>query len=342
MCKCLHSFRKINNNFEVLAIENIAASTAGGRNTVIYILGSARSGSTILNILLGNNNSIFSAGELNRYVSSGWIGNEYCSCGVRVSDCEFWPQVQRSVETSLKVNPYEIAEITRGLENWRNILYWWKRKRLKCDIDKHNLFYERFIESVLEHTDASHLVDASKDPARLSYLSQVKSLDIYTIHIVRDPRAICWSKSKPFKSNPKAGVEKDLASIPYWRTMKSIYMNVLLAVIHKYRNPKDRYLRIKYEDLANNTNPVLGTLESYLGVDFSSVSKRLKSTDGLDQEHTVAGNRLRMNKKIKLNYDNSWVSDAPLSQRIWTTILALPLLLILGYKVIPTVQKNAK
>jgi len=243
----------------------------------------------------------------------------------------------------MQVNTTEIAGITQRLENWRNVLLWWKRKKILPQINKHNEFYENFLRAIFNHSRAKFVVDASKSPIRLNYLLEVLSIEIHAIHIVRDPRAICWSKTKAYTRDVKNGIEKDLPSVPYWKTLKSIYMNMFLAKILKRKMPSDRFLRLRYEDIIDDTNHVLVQLESYLGVDFSETLAAIKSEAGLEQEHNVAGNRLRMKSNIKLIHDDSWITDAPFLQRTLTTIMSLPLLLMLGYEIFPKARiKNEK
>ena len=79
--------------------------------------GSARSGSTILDIVLGNHPHIESVGEVNKLVRTGWISREslrgidpkqrrvpICTCGKRLDvlyvdapdeACPFWSRVRR-------------------------------------------------------------------------------------------------------------------------------------------------------------------------------------------------------------------------------------------------------
>ena len=45
-------------------------------SNIIYIIGSGRSGTTLLDILLGNGNNIFSAGELNRFTKRNGIPHD--------------------------------------------------------------------------------------------------------------------------------------------------------------------------------------------------------------------------------------------------------------------------
>ena len=57
---------------------------------ILYIAGYGRSGSTVLNIILGNHSSITSVGELS-FLPEDWTNHHrVCSCGAPYHTCEFW------------------------------------------------------------------------------------------------------------------------------------------------------------------------------------------------------------------------------------------------------------
>ena len=56
---------------------------------VLYIAGNGHSGSTLLDIVIGSNPSIFSAGELG-FITRPSIWEEFCSCGTKISECTLW------------------------------------------------------------------------------------------------------------------------------------------------------------------------------------------------------------------------------------------------------------
>ena len=67
---------------------------------MVYIAGSGRSGSTILDNILGQIGGWASAGELRFLWERGVLGDRLCGCGERFSVCPFWTQVLRSVSAS--------------------------------------------------------------------------------------------------------------------------------------------------------------------------------------------------------------------------------------------------
>src|SRR6476659_9772003 len=60
---------------------------------VLFIAGPARSGSTLLAMLLGATDGMVDTGELNYAWRTVFLRNEYCGCGRRFRDCRFWSAV---------------------------------------------------------------------------------------------------------------------------------------------------------------------------------------------------------------------------------------------------------
>ena len=116
---------------------------------VLTITGSARSGSTVLDVVLGNHPSIESVGEVNKLIRTGWISREslrginpkrlrrpICTCGKRLDvlyvdapdeACPFWASVRR--EWVERTDPHSIESYPK-LQNdfepqsrWPRLLY---------------------------------------------------------------------------------------------------------------------------------------------------------------------------------------------------------------------------
>ena len=60
---------------------------------VIYIAGSGRSGSTLLERLMSQNNDIFGAGELKSIFNRGFKQNQLCGCKKKFHDCSIWNKI---------------------------------------------------------------------------------------------------------------------------------------------------------------------------------------------------------------------------------------------------------
>src|SRR5687768_409663 len=72
------------------------------RVKVLFILGWARSGSTLLDQILGTEEGFFSTGELRWIWLRGLVQQRNCGCGRRVVECPFWTAVlERAYSTPL-------------------------------------------------------------------------------------------------------------------------------------------------------------------------------------------------------------------------------------------------
>ena len=60
------------------------------QSKVLYMVGPGRSGGTLLTKLLVQSPQICAVGELARIWTTGFINNEFCTCGQPLSECEFW------------------------------------------------------------------------------------------------------------------------------------------------------------------------------------------------------------------------------------------------------------
>src|SRR5438105_3013640 len=64
------------------------------KKKIVYIAGYSRSGSTILDILLGNHSQVISTGEL-VYLFEDWNNpTRSCTCGKPYGNCSFWGSYQ--------------------------------------------------------------------------------------------------------------------------------------------------------------------------------------------------------------------------------------------------------
>src|SRR5258706_786037 len=62
---------------------------------VLFIGGMGRSGSTLLDRMLGSAPGVVSVGELRKFWRRGVVTNELCGCGQPIRECPFWRDVAR-------------------------------------------------------------------------------------------------------------------------------------------------------------------------------------------------------------------------------------------------------
>ena len=255
----------------------------GGRlrttGKVIYVLSDNRSGSTLLDQLLGANADIVSLGEVHHlpaYVLNDRsiydpVHSLVCSCGNPVTECEFWKgvamQMGRSLD-SLRLKPrfYDRRGPGRGFERLikgsiKKLLSRWPKLRTtalfrsllssrKVGKDSFELF-----DAIFAWTGAEFLVDSSKDPFRMRNLYDYDPDRIVVVMLARDVRGIAHSKMKRGRDI--------VSSVKGWTSR----MNNMKAVVEGI--PHEKVIRMKYEDLCADPKGELQRVCDVLNIDFA-------------------------------------------------------------------------
>jgi hypothetical protein len=302
---------------------------------VINIIGAGHSGSTLLNLILGQHPDIFGAGELIRLHQSAWhdnpkskaYTNQYCACGERARECPFWTKVKTSwlnmyAESNCELvnnyiqlkERYEDSSIVR-----RAIL-----GRLGYQGEDYHTYQQltaNIYSAIFDVSQSRFLVDSSKPPLRAYHLARNPALELYLIHLIRDGRGVVWSLKKGKKKDPYAGILRERSPIPSWRTTVSwLRVNLECEWVLSCL-PLERVLHVSYEDLVFETEITLGRIGSLIGLDLSQIARDVVSGETLTPDHIVSGNRMRMKKKITLSPDFEWRSQlSPADARLFWLI----------------------
>lgn len=135
---------------------------------VIYIAGNGHSGSTLLDIILGNlkPSEIFSAGEITNVVRAS-ILDEYCSCGEKISNCDEWSTIFKVWESERQISYEEYAKLRNKYERNKTFLITlWNKVYPTSDFDIYcNATLELF-KAIKKVTGKSVIIDSSKGPSR--------------------------------------------------------------------------------------------------------------------------------------------------------------------------------
>ncbi|MEO1436115.1 MAG: sulfotransferase [Bacteroidota bacterium] len=275
---------------------------------VIYCMGAGRSGSTVLNTILGSHPDITGGGELQN-AGRVFTNDEYCSCGERVSACPFWVPVYQ--KWSDRIGEGKIQETFQRkykIEHFKSPFAWMKLATAykgQADFlkDYLNHTYE-FFKAISEVSGKAVVADVSKNPLRAWALMHHPLIDLRIIHLVRDGRAVAWSLKKAYKIDVKAGLEKELKPRPIWRT--ALFWSVVNRQANFVRKRAQNVCVIRYEDLTRFPAETLQKIGAMAEVDFNPVIDIMDRQDPLPVSHILAGNKLRMAKTIKLKFNKEW------------------------------------
>lgn len=309
---------------------------------VVYIAGAARSGSTVLDTILGNAQGVESVGELFKLARSGWAGAEYCSCGEPGDRCPFWTRVRARFEAA-GFNVEQYARLSEEVERRRKVSLplFGTRGRLGPTLGRG---FERdrlepwgrataeLMRSILDEAGAEVLVDSSKSPERALALSLLPEVDLYLIHLVRDGRGMAWSLSKSIQKDLANGVQREIRGRSVTRTalIWSVVNTQVLRVAK--RLPPERKLLLRYEDYLESLETALEPLVDFAGPGVVEAARRAVAGEELPLGHTIAGNRLRMNGAIRLQADHEWREKLNTRDRRRFERVGAPLLRRFGYE----------
>lgn len=300
---------------------------------VVYVAGVGRSGSTLLDLILGNHPEVESVGELAKVVGSAWVRREYCACGERGPECPFWTQVlARWLDGEPRERRFEeYLGLQRRLERIRA----WPRLAAEAgrpspELARYGELTFRLLEAIRRVSGRRVIVDSSKLPARAFALSLVPNVELRLVHLVRDPRGTAFSYQKAIGRNERAGVQHDL--VPQALAKSALAWRLANGMVDRLRRRLPESLRLTYEELVTAPRRSLAAVGQLAGLDFSAVALRLERGEALGVRHTIAGNFVRMQGEVRLAPDLEWRRRlSPVEQR-WIALLAGARLRAYGYE----------
>ena len=270
------------------------------KNRVIYIIGSGRSGTTLLDIILGNAGEIFSAGELNRFTEKNGIPTDTNNKEANV----FWEKICSDLTAHGLESPVHYAAISKKYEHhsgFLRLLFNSTGKNFNVYADYQKKFFETLFNNVAVQFNRHIIIDSSKYAVRGYFLSKVLGGNIAYINIKRNPLAVV-------ESFRKKDVEQDSKS----RLMANLYLlavNGLALIVFKKLRKKNALATIYYEDLLKDPVSTLQTIENNLGISLQKAKEIISDNSALKVGYLFDGNRLRVEKEIRLKRNN--VSYAP-------------------------------
>ncbi len=270
------------------------------RIPVIYVLSSGRSGSTLLDLLLGAHPEIWTLGEA-QHLKLWRDDSLACGCGEPLPDCPFWRDILPTLtldgfdhfrdndHQGRVLRPEHLLDVATG----------------RCLLPSHRAAAEaygalnapmfeaaRSAAAELTGTEPRWLVDASKDPYRLLWLEASGRFDVRVVHLVKDPRAFVWSMTR----KPGAGTAQRRARFAARWAIENALMRRLTATFG------ERGRTLRYETLASDPDRTMGDLGAWLGCGYPAdgVATFRKAVN-----HAVSGNKMRFEER-PVSLDESW------------------------------------
>lgn len=313
------------------------ASRGGGpqRVTVVYLGGFGRSGSTLVERMLGAVPGWVNVGELVDLARSVAPSDELCGCGMPFSTCPYWIRVGR-LALGGWTDPV-LGQLTawhRAAARQRHLpgLLVDPRGRSEA-LARLRAAYTRIYQAAAEVAGASVVVDASKGPALGLALAGAPGIDLRMLNVVRDPRAVAWSWSRRVTRPHVTGQGQEMWRIPAARAAvqwSALQLEVeAMAALGAVPSG-----RLRYEDFIVDPAGALATACADLGIALARADLPVLA-DGsveLGPSHGLSGNPGRFRSgTVELRRDDRWTTAMPAADRALVTALTLPLLKAYGY-----------
>jgi hypothetical protein len=176
------------------------------------------------------------------------------------------------------------------------------------------------------------ILDNSKSAPDAVFYQRFTAESVRSIHLVRDPRGVAYSMSKPKLQKLRGGATRPMnqgtgrSVAAFWTRM-----NFAADRVAKYVPTT----RLRYEECCERPADSIAALACFAGIDMPP---ELIAQDGSFErpsEHTVWGNPDRWSTgRDRIRVDDQWRTD--MSRRSYATVTALtwPMLLKYGYPVI--------
>ncbi len=303
------------------------------RVRLLYILGTTRSGSTILERVLGAVPGTFAAGEVHwmwRGIQQGFV----CGCGRAVRECDVWSEILRRAAGD-DPEASEADTVVRWQREAR-ILHTPRLMRLDSneldghtDLGRYLGLLRRMYPAIKEVTGASTVVDSSKSPAVATILSRLPEVDLYVVHLVRDPRAFAysWRRGKPRDGAPEGGYRPG----PVRCAGRWVSTNLLAEAVRR-QLPPSRSILVRYEDFAHHPRVTTAEILRFAGLPDDDLPFASDDTAVLGSGHTASGNRSRFEVgEVVLRPDISWTERPRDLRRGVVSALTSPWLRRYGY-----------
>jgi hypothetical protein len=279
---------------------------------VLYIAGSGRSGSTLLSRLLGEIEGFINAGEAARYLFARYKPRDLpCGCGKSVLDCPFWEDIVSVVPSH---ETKKLAKKYMRIRFYPFLFLFFKSRKFSNHLKKIGKELGSLYSQIASKTNGKVIVDSSKSPDFAYLLNKNEKLDLYIVHVVKDPRGVAssWSKTKAYL-HPQSVIRTGAG----WLVQNSI--------IEFLRLRKIQYKRIIFEDFIANPKRTLEEILTFIKSGQMDLSFLQATKASIRSQHNLASNPDKLSETQEISIKpRRW--DLPLYKNILVSVVTFPLL----------------
>ncbi|WP_343070764.1 sulfotransferase [Nocardiopsis mwathae] len=294
-----------------------------------------RSGSTLIERLLGELSEVCSVGEVVHMWRRSLVDDEVCGCGRPFGACDFWHAVGEEAFGGWdRVDAPALLDLKASVDRTRYIpllIGGRPPAALAERVDRYTDFYDRLYTAVAQVSGSSVIVDSSKHASLAVCLRRRYGDRLRLLHVVRDPRAVAysWGKRVVRPDATPSSPEKEMARYsPGRAAVQWMVQNAVLAELSRRGTPTRR---VRYEDFAADPEREFRAIAEFAG----SGGATPIGPDGaarLSPGHTVSGNPLRFSTgEVEVRPDVSWRGGLEPHSRLMVSALTFPARRTFGY-----------
>lgn len=306
---------------------------------IIFLGGLGRSGTTLVERLLGELPSVCALGEIVHLWERDLRADERCGCGARFSACTFWKRVgERAFGGWAGVDVDRVHALRDAVERTRHIPRL-AAAQLPADLLKNVReyagYYARVYAAAAEVSGAEAVVDSSKHSALAHVLRWADDVDLRVVHVVRDARGVAYSWTKTVARPETDGTDEMTRYSPGRSALLWNAHNAAFGLLARRGVP---VRRIRYEQFLTDPRAALRALAGYAGVPVTDADLAFLGDGYADLRvgHSAAGNPMRFAVgRLPLRRDDAWMRALPSGQRRLVGAVCAPLLRAYGYPLNP-------
>jgi len=261
--------------------------------SVVYIMGAGRSGTTLLDILLGNGDGSVSCGELNRFARHHGEPPLIEPASARG---RFWNRVRAALRRRMARLDFDrLAALEHRHAYHTSALRALLPIASDADAAQYNGYVRDLYESLFEVSGARTLIDSSKYPGRALRVHSAlagSSTRVLFVYLRRDPVDVVRSFAKQGIEQPS---KSWIAAAVYYAAVNAL---CLLAAWSLRRRGRDVVV-VSYEELLGDPQATLRKIAQGLNIDLSGVEACLSANE-FRVGPLFHGNRIRLKPVIAL------------------------------------------
>lgn len=287
---------------------------------VIYLLGFARSGTTLLGNMLGELDGFLHVGELFYLWSQAARRRGKCGCQKSMTECSFWSEVLSmtlarfpelvpqnleagQLDAEVLDRAWAVQKVAHSEMSWRNHVLSRRNSETKIYLQ----LTEALLQSAALVSGARVIVDSSKLPRAGAPFASMPSISTYYLHVIRDSRGVVLSRQR--RRARRDGDKVQLGPVTATADSLRWMRRNLAAERFALKRGSRRYTVLRYEDFISQPAASLNSIVEWVEEETRRIPLVDEKTALLGPNHTVCGNRNRFQTgEVPLRLDEMWKS----------------------------------